>query len=699
MEFRTSDTFANSLGNLTNQEQKAVKQAAFDLHMYMDTLDTAPAGLRLHKVDKSKDPNFWSASANMDIRIIFHRTEGSILLCYVDHHDKAYRWAAKRKLETHPTTGAAQLVEVREVQREVQREEQAEPEPFRYASTEPKMFAHVAEPQLLSYGVPQGSLAAVLSVATEDDLLDLIDVLPSEAAEALLELYEGKTPKPARKAAPNSNPFNHPDAMRRFRVLEDIEALERALDYPWDKWTLFLHPSQQDLVERTFKGPARVTGSAGTGKTIVALHRAMHLVSESDEKRVLLATYSSLLANVLRERSKRLISEKRKLSLGERLEVYSVREIAVRLYKANLGSFKLATEEQVKDLLADAAKAESSQYSQRFLQDEWNYLIDASQLQDWDAYRDIKRTGRKSRLNEDKRRHLWAIFERVWQGLDEQQLMTEAAMYTRLAETLTQQRRIIFDHVLIDEAQDLTIPQLKLIAALGQNRPDSLFFAGDLGQRIFQPGFSWKALGIDLRGRSSTLKINYRTSHQIRRQADKLLDSKISDSDGNIDDRSGTISLFNGPAPVIELFEEQEDEVLFVAEKIRCWIDDNIAPEEIGIMVRSHDQFERAERALKAAGADFNTMSRAMEWVTGKVSLCTMHLAKGLEFKCVILMACDDDVLPLTERLDSVMGDDQAMKEVEDTERHLLYVACTRARDELVISGIEPGSDYLDDLM
>jgi superfamily I DNA/RNA helicase len=693
MEFRTSDTFASSLGKLNNQEQKAVKLTAFDLHMH--SLDSAPAGLRLHKIDKSKDPNFWSASSNMDLRIIFHRTEGSILLCYVDHHDKAYRWAEKRKLETHPTTGAAQLVEVREVQRE----EQAEPEPFQYASSAPKLFAHIAESQLLSYGVPPASLAAVLSVATENELVDLIDVLPSEAAEALLELHEGKTPKPARKAAANTNPFNHPDAMRRFRVLEDVEALERALDYPWDKWTLFLHPSQQDLVERDFKGPARVTGSAGTGKTIVALHRAMHLVSQSDEKRVLLATYSGLLANRLRGLTKRLISEKRQLSLGERLEVYSVKEKAAQLYKANLGPFQLATDEQIELLLASAAIAESTDYSQRFLLDEWNYLIDASQLRDWESYRDAQRTGRKSRLSEAKRQHLWAIFNRVWQGLEQQGLVTEAEMYTRLAETLSQRDRVIFDHVLIDEAQDLTIPQLKLIAALGQNRPNSLFFAGDPGQRIFQPGFSWKALGIDLRGRSSSLKINYRTSHQIRRQADRLLDSEISDSDGNIDDRSGTISLFNGPEPVIELFDEQAEENTFVAEKIRGWLDANIAPEEIGIMVRSHDQFERAEAALNEAGAAFNAMSRAMEWVTGKVSLCTMHLAKGLEFKCVVLMACDDDVLPLAERMDSVMNDEQAMKEVQDTERHLLYVACTRARDELVITSAGTVSDYLDDLV
>lgn len=695
MEFRTSDTFANSLGRLTNQEQKAVKLTAFDLHMHMEALDSAPPGLRLHKLDNCKDPNFWSASSNMDLRIIFHRSEGNLLLCYVDHHDKAYRWAEKRKLETHPTTGAAQLVEVREIVRE----ETTESEPFYYSSTAPKLFAHISESQLLSYGVPPINMAAVLSVATEEELVDLIDVMPSEAAEALLEIFEGKTPKPAKKAAANSNPFNHPDAMRRFRVLEDMEALERALDYPWDKWTLFLHPSQQDLVERDFKGPARVTGSAGTGKTIVALHRAMHLVSESEEKRVLLATYSGLLANRLRDLSKRLISEKRQLSLGERLEVYSVKERAAQLYRANLGQFQLATEEQVTEMLSSAAEAENSDYSQRFLLDEWNYLIDASQLRDWESYRDAKRTGRKSRLSEAKRQHLWAIFNRVWLALAQQGLITEAEMYTRLAETLAQRDRVIFDHVLIDEAQDLTIPQLKLIAALGQNRPNSLFFAGDLGQRIFQPGFSWKALGIDLRGRSSTLKINYRTSHQIRRQADKLLDSEISDSDGNIDDRSGTISLFNGPEPVIELFDEQNEENVFVGKKIRGWLDANIAPEEIGIMVRSEDQFERAKSALNSAGANFNPMSRAMEWVTGKVSLCTMHLAKGLEFKCVVLMACDDDLLPLEERLEAVMGDEQAMKEVEDTERHLLYVACTRARDELVITSAGDASDYLEDLL
>tara|TARA_R110001583_G_scaffold151136_3_gene303082 strand:+ start:448 stop:2529 length:2082 start_codon:yes stop_codon:yes gene_type:complete len=692
MEFRTSDTFANSLGKLTGKEQKAVKQTAFDLHMYMESLDDANSGLRLHKLDKSKDPNFWSASVNMDIRIILHRVPGRILLCYVDHHDKAYSWANRRKLETHPMTGAAQLVEIRELQRN----DVTASQPFQYATTKPPIFAQVNETQLLSYGVPQDWLAAVIS-ADEDAFVDLIDVLPSEASEALLELYEGRTPKPAKKLAPDGNPFNHPDAMRRFRVLEDIEALERALDYPWDKWTLFLHPSQQELVERDFKGPARVSGSAGTGKTIVALHRAVHLTRQDENARVLLATYSSLLANVLRERSKRLISEE--LRLGERLEVYSVREIAARLYKANFGSFQLVKEEQISQLLAASAKHENCRYSLRFLVDEWNYLVDAWQLKTWEEYRDKKRAGRKSRLNESKRKHLWAVFSDVLTQLKNLNLTTEASMYTRLAETLDARERLVFDHVLIDEAQDLTVPQIKLIAALGQNRPNSLLFAGDFGQRIFQPTFSWRHLGIDLRGRSSSLKINYRTSHQIRRQADRLLDNEITDGDGNSEDRSDTISLFNGPNPVIELFDEQEHEEAFVAEKIRGWLDANIAPEEIGLIVRSHTQFDRAERALTTADANYNSMSQAMEWVTGKVSLCTMHFAKGLEFKAVLLMACDDDVLPLEERIEAVNGDDQAMKEVNDTERHLLYVACTRARDELVITGVVPVSDFLEDLL
>jgi hypothetical protein len=271
MEFRIADTFTDSLARLTAEEQKAVKTSAFDLQV-----NPAHPGLQFHKLDRPKDPNFLSVRVNKDIRIIVHRTDASLLLCYVDHHDKAYQWAQRRRIETHPRTGAAQLVEVRETVREITVPKYVEASPEKAAAAAkpgPPLFVGLTANQLLEYGVPQEWLADVRR-ATEESLLELADHLPAEAAEALLELATGGTPQKAAPLPKGADPFTHPDAQRRFRVMHNVEELERALDYPWEKWTVFLHPAQEQLVRSEFNGPARVAGSAGTGKTIVTLHRS-----------------------------------------------------------------------------------------------------------------------------------------------------------------------------------------------------------------------------------------------------------------------------------------------------------------------------------------------------------------------------------------------------------------------------------------
>src|SRR5690606_25892750 len=288
MEFRIADTFTTSLARLNGDEQKAAKTTAFDLQM-----DPAGNGMSFHKLDRAKDPNFWSVRVSRDIRLIVHKTAGSLLLCYVDHHDKAYQWAERRKLEVHPTTGAAQLVEVRERVEEILVPKYVE-DSRPATQQKPKLFARYGDAQLLAYGVPQEWLADV-KAADEDSLLELADHLPGEAAEALLELATGGTPALPEVAAKGADPFLHPDAQRRFRVMSDMDELARALEYPWDKWTVFLHPAQRQLVERHYNGAARVSGSAGTGKTVVALHRAVHLAHQDEDARVLLSTFSDTL--------------------------------------------------------------------------------------------------------------------------------------------------------------------------------------------------------------------------------------------------------------------------------------------------------------------------------------------------------------------------------------------------------------------
>jgi superfamily I DNA/RNA helicase len=254
-----------------------------------------------------------------------------------------------------------------------------------------------------------------------------------------------------------------------------------------------------------------------------------------------------------------------------------------------------------------------------------------------------------------------------------------------------------FDFAVVDEAQDISIAQLRFLAALGAGRVNGLFFAGDLGQRIFQQPFSWKALGIDVRGRSTTLKINYRTSHQIRSQADRLLGGEVSDVDGNSEERKGTISVFDGPKPGIQVLPTVEVEIKAVGQWISELTKTGIPPHEIAIFVRSEAELDRAKAAANSATLSFDVLDENVTTPIGRLSISTMHLAKGLEFRAVAVMACDDEVIPLQERIETVT-DEADLEDVYNTERHLLYVACTRARDHLLVTSTSPASEFLDDL-
>lgn len=700
MNFRIADTFTSSLARLTADEQKAAKTTAFDLQV-----DPASPGLSFHKLDKARDKNFWSVRVSRDIRIIVHKTVASLLLCYVDHHDKAYDWAERRRLETHPTTGAAQLVELREtvvdvvVRNAAVSNSSASTRP--QAAPKPRLFDSLSEADLLGWGVPAEWLEAVRE-ADEDSLLELASHLPAEAAEALLELATGGKPQRAAPPPPSGDPFDHPDAQRRFRTMEDADALARAMDAPWDRWTVFLHPAQRQWVEREQKGPARVAGSAGTGKTIVAVHRAAFLARQHPDARVLLTTFSPTLAHALHAKLRRLIGKTP--LLAERIDVVSLDELGQRLYRYAFGKPNIASAAWLRAALNDANAAQARKdapspvkLSNAFLWGEWTEVADAWQLMAWEQYRDFKRLGRKTRISEAQRAVAWTVFEHVLNRLRQDDLVTPAGLFAQLAGHYASGAKPPFEHIVVDEAQDIGVQQLRFLAALGGDKPNGLFFAGDLGQRIFQAPFSWKALGVDVRGRSRTLQVNYRTSHQIRNSADRLLGPEVSDVDGNSEVRRGTISVFNGPPPLVQILESPDAETDAVARWLRECARSGIRPGEVGVFVRSVDELPRAVAAVSGAGLPHHELDEFVETDSDEVSIGTMHLAKGLEFRAVAVMACDDDVMPLRVRLDAA-ADEADLREVFDTERQLLYVACTRARDRLLVTGVGPGSEFMADL-
>lgn len=672
-----ASTFTDALGKLTAQEQKQVKITTVDL-----MIDPKGSGLSLERVTGAADDKMWSARVSRDLRIIMRRDGDDTLLAYVGHHDDAYRWAVRRKIVQHERTGAMQIVELVERQQEAVSPPPGKPDKPDRAATAVQPFWALTDDQLLDVGVPRDWLQPVRDT-TEEELDQLFDRLPAEAAEALLDFATGGRLEDhiATRAEPGADPFAHPDALRRFRAVEGVEELKAALDAPFEKWAVFLHPAQRSAVDRRWNGPARVSGSAGTGKTIVALHRAVRLAQDAGAQ-VLLTTFSERLAENLGAKAALLTAPQPGVS--DRLHVRAIDQAADEIYASAFGTPKFAASEQIRAAI-DAARDAGlgGPHSTEFLFDEWVEVVDAWGLHDPEAYATVPRIGRRVRLGAAQRASAWQVFAFLRTWLAERGLITRADLYGRLASALAEGLELPFTHFVVDEAQDLSVAQARFLAAAGGGRADALFFAGDLGQRIFHLPFSWTRLGLDIRGRSQVLKVCYRTSHQIRSRADRLLAPEIADQDGFVESRRGTVSVFDGPEPDIHLFESPEEEIEAVGRWLKRCVDGGIKAAELAVIVRDEGQLARARSAVRAAGAD--------------IPVIPMHDAKGLEYRACAVMAVDEDVLPDPERLEGV-GDLADLEALQDAERHLLYVACTRARDRQWVSGIGPGSEFLDDL-
>ena len=319
-----------------------------------------------------------------------------------------------------------------------------------------------------------------------------------------------------------------------------------------------------------------------------------------------------------------------------------------------------------------------SSFSAAFLHTEWERVVDGWQLDTWEDYRSIRRAGRHRRLSETQRETLWPVFEWVKSGLQREGLTTRAELFGRLTAALGETGERPFDHVVVDEAQDVSVPQLRFLGVLAGGRENGLFFAGDPGQRIFQQpsrGESWASTSAAARRRCAST-----TGRRIRSRC-----------------RQTACWIQRSPMPTVKMLDDEEGETRAVAEWLKQALSDGLQPGEVGVFVRSGDQMDRAKAVAVYAGLPAAILDETGEAIDGCVTVGTMHLAKGLEFRAVAVMACDAEVIPLQSRVEEIT-DEADLDEVYNTERNLLYVACTRARDRLLVSGVKPASEFLDDL-
>lgn len=648
--------------------------------------DPTSPGLNYESIEGAADRRMKSARITRDLRTILHQGEGMYTLLYAAHHDDAYRWANNRRIEHHPVTGTLQIVESAESIAEISATD---------VSPDNSLFADADDDYLLSLGVPEDWLPAVRRIQNEDELFVVVERLPEEVAERLLSVAAGELVTPPPPVQPELPIEQNPDNLRRFWVVQDAAELRTVLERPIEDWVRFLHPSQRKLVQGEFNGPVKVTGAAGTGKTVVGMHRARALAASG--KRVLLTSFVTTLCRNI-ERNIRVLCAglQRELedNIEDRITVSTVHKQALALARQVDGRLKPADDTMIDSLIKQYRQHGGYLLDTGFLQAEWHYVVQPQGICTWDEYRDAVRTGRGKPLNVRQRKDNWKVFSRVIEKLEADRALPWSGICRIACEAIESgEIKSPYDAVVIDEVQDLQPEELKLLAALSAKNPGDLMLLGDAGQRIYPGGFSLKRLGIPVQGRSHVLRINYRTTEEIRRFADRLLGDSSDDLDEGQVNRNSR-SLLRGPSPVVKGFTTESQQFDFVTAEIQRVIREGLSPNEIAVFSRVGSHLNSLKDKLNGAGLPLHELSANENGPSKGVNLGTMHRAKGLEFKVVFVINCAKGTVPHQYTLSKLreQGDHEAGLA---RERQLLYVSVTRARDESIITYVGERSEFL----
>ena len=624
--------------------------------------------------------NVWSGRITQELRAILFKDGGTWAIVHVGHHDAAYDWAKRKSIGRHSITGALQIVESNETIREVERVIEV-----RVAPELPPVFKKHSDEYLISLGLPETWLPALRLVRDDEQLLMLCEKLPDEIASRLIDVAGGMIVTPPMPVSFDRPMTDAEDTNRRFFLLDDTKGLAAALEGPMHRWLSFLHPTQQALVQKDFKGPSKVSGSAGTGKTVVAMHRARALAAKGE--RVFLTSYAKALCENISVNLNRLCTaEERK-----QITVSTFHKQALDIVRKVEPKIEIAKDAQIHEMLEEGRLDAKSEYDEKFVQAEWDAVIRIQGIQTWNAYRDAKRTGRGRGLSVKQRLGLWKVFGGVFTRLENENLLDWPGVCSRASEVLESGKVVSeFTSVIVDEVQDLSPPALLFLRNIC-TKPENLMLCGDAGQRIYAGNFSLKSLGINVVGRSTVLRLNYRTTEQIRRVADALLSVNCDDMNGGTESRAAE-SVLRGPSPVLVGYDAESEETTEGIGVLKDWLASGLAPNAIGVFCATKKELKRFRDATEDAGISTRTYRDPAS--KDQVCVGTMHSAKGLEFKCVLVLGCAKGKMPNSFILSKIQ-DPMDRENREAREQRLLYVAMTRARDELVVSWAGKPSPFL----
>lgn len=679
-----TDSFLESRDKLSKRDRDRLSRKISRF-----ALNERGSGFSLHDLDRTDcDSSFKSARISDDLRLILAHRGDKYILLYVDHHDDAYNWAAGKYFDRN-SFGALYIkdnVRIIEAKEEVLRHKELD-----WSVEQPGLLEQreISQKDLEKLGIESDIAEVLLEIKDEDTFLDFIENLPGELAEGLIdlangiktitELYNELSDDTIRPDSTFDELLNQKDSKRRFYLVEDEVELEYILNENSDRWKLFLHPRQSALVNRDFNGPALVEGGPGTGKTVVGIHRAVHLARElGEDGRILFCTFSRKLASYIDEKVNELKEQK---NAPDIIEVDGVDRLINRLLNTYNLTDKTVNPNRLKELMEETYVELHLDEEFEFYETEYNEVIQRYKIRSLDEYLNVSRSGRKKRFSAENRTKAWDFFARLLEKKEENNIIDfedrAHILYQAIEDGIVEP---LYDSIIVDEAQDLTPCKLKILAGLVKRERNGLFLLSDKNQRIFRMESWRKDTGINIVGRTHYLTVNYRTTKQIREFADKQF---MSGKPGDSYFREYK-SIYQGPEPVVQAFSSKQEQNRYIVNLIKNYLENGIKAHEIAVI--SPTERKKISGVLEYEGIT-NTMLEGdvyPEPGTG-VGVSSLQGCKGLEFRIVILANYHEIESHLMKDIDDEWYNQQKIRQIEC----LKYVACTRARDELIVTYVK----------
>lgn len=692
---------------LLDRLQELPRQTQDEVHQMSKVFltDSRSASLDLESYEGALDSRFRTVRLNRGLRGLIWALEGGyFVLDDVATHDQAEIIARRRKCSIHPFTGVLRIVDV-----ELTREEP--PESIDPAPTASVLFEEFRDKDLRQLGISPPMIRILRRLASESDLEALAEFAPKREIQAAFMLAAGYTPESAfaelavldqQGVGQNiSSAIERAGATGNLFLVRDERDLMDALGKPFEAWRIYLHASQRELaLKPRFEGPVRVIGGPGTGKTVVALHRARYLAEQSgflsEGTRILFTTFSTSLAHAIGENLHALGGEELCKSIDVRTADGLASQVAFRLTGIRP---PIISEQEILEIIGDASGVATDLTPMQVLR-EWEDVILAGDIRSKEAYLHLLRRGSGRQLRQAIRERVWELVEHITTKLHIEGKETFLQRAQRAANALSTEKAL-YEHAIVDEAQDLHAAHWRLIRAAVAHGPNDLFIVGDAHQRIYRHRSPLSLAGIDCHGRNRRLCLNYRTSAGIIEWAKKLIsNSAVDDLDDGTTDLIGYRSVMDGPPPAVTGCENEGVERQVLMKRLEMWLASSIPASAIAVACRTNSECNAVAEWLSERGIRAQVIRKGEFHTVGDtVNVMTMHRIKGLEFRAVAIIGVSKSNLPQEHLLLEAADDSQLVAEIIERERRLLFTACTRPREALSVSWSGEPSPFLDRIL